>query len=209
MGAKSKFAKVQIILRKRPVREPQKKLCGLPDSDTLSSNAKQAANIAAPGGLFAPMSRNFKEGARMSATANNRGENFLLSIPIGAAATRTEEVTRELTVAHFHADMPEVYGTPMMIYLMEVAAAEAIHPYLPEGWVSVGVTVNVKHLAATPVGFTVTARAEVVAVNEQTVVFTVEAHDGAEKIGEGTHVRAPIELSRFEKRVRAKAKREE
>ncbi|MGI9183037.1 MAG: thioesterase family protein, partial [Longimicrobiaceae bacterium] len=46
-------------------------------------------------------------------------------------------VTRDLTVAHFHAGSPEVYGTPMMIYLMEVAAAAAIQPYLPEGWVSV------------------------------------------------------------------------
>jgi predicted thioesterase len=100
--------------------------------------------------------------------------------------------------------MPEVYGTPMMIYLMEVAAGDAIQKYLPEGWVSVGVVVNVKHLAATPVGFTVTAKAEVVSVSDSTVTFTVEAHDGVEKIGEGTHVRAPIELARFEKRVKSK-----
>ena len=126
-------------------------------------------------------------------------------IPVGASASQSVLVTRELTVAHFHPDMPEVYGTPLMIYLMEVAAADAIKVYLPEGWVSVGVEVNVKHLAATPVGLTVTARAEVVSVEDATVTFTVEAHDGIEKIGEGRHVRAPVHLERFIQRVNLKA----
>jgi fluoroacetyl-CoA thioesterase len=132
----------------------------------------------------------------MKATAN---------IPVGASATKTLEVTRDVTVAHYHDHMPEVFGTPMMIYLMEVAAAEAIEPYLPEGWVSVGVVVNVKHLAATPIGFTVTARAEVLEVGDSTITFAVEAHDGIEKIGEGSHVRAPINMERFMQRVKAKS----
>jgi fluoroacetyl-CoA thioesterase len=126
-------------------------------------------------------------------------------IPIGASATRSVTVTRELTVAHFHPGLPEVYGTPMMIYLMEVAAADAIQPHLPEGWVSVGSEVNVRHLAATPVGLTVTATARVTRVSDGTITFLVEAHDGVERIGEGTHVRAPVELARFEKRVRRKS----
>lgn len=127
------------------------------------------------------------------------------NIPVGASASRSVVVTRELTVAHFHEDMPEVYGTPLMIYLMEVAAAAAIQAYLPEGWVSVGVLVNVKHLAATPVGLTVTARAEVISVEDNTVTFAVEAHDGVEKIGEGRHIRAPIHLERFVRRVKMKS----
>jgi predicted thioesterase len=131
--------------------------------------------------------------------------NATKNIPIGASATTSIEVTREMTVAHFHSHMPEVYGTPMMIYLMELAAAQAIQEYLPDGWVSVGFLVQVKHLAATPVGFIVTARAEVVEVSEQQVTFAIEAHDGIEKIGEGKHVRAPIEIERFEKRVKEKA----
>jgi predicted thioesterase len=126
-------------------------------------------------------------------------------IPIGASASQSVMVTRELTVAHFHPDMPEVYGTPLMIYLMEVTAADAIRKYLPEGWVSVGVVVNVKHLAATPVGLTVTARAEVINVEAHTVTFAVEAHDGIEKIGEGLHVRAPVHLERFVQKVKLKA----
>jgi predicted thioesterase len=126
------------------------------------------------------------------------------AIPVGASASQSVLVTRELTVAHFHPDMPEVYGTPLMIYLMEVTAAEAIQKYLPEGWVSVGVSVNVSHLAATPTGLTVTATAEVVAVEDRTVTFAVEAHDGVEKIGEGRHVRAPIHLERFVQRAKTK-----
>ena len=126
-------------------------------------------------------------------------------IPIGASASKSVIVTRELTVAHFHPDMPEVYGTPLMIYLMEVAAADAIQKYLPQGWVSVGVLVDVKHLAATPVGLTVIARAEVVSVEDHTVIFIVEAHDGIENIGEGRHVRAPVHLERFVQRVKVKS----
>lgn len=95
----------------------------------------------------------------------------------------------------------------LMIYLMEEAAAQAIQEYLPEGWVSVGAMINVKHLAATPVGFKVTARAEVLSINENLVTFAVEAHDGIDKIGEGTQVRAVIETKQFEKRVRLKARR--
>jgi fluoroacetyl-CoA thioesterase len=127
------------------------------------------------------------------------------AIPVGARASETVVVTREFTVAHFHPDMPEVYGTPFMIYLMEVAAAAAIKPFLPEGWVSVGVEVDVKHLAATPAGLTVTATAEVTSVEAHTVTFVVRAHDGVEQIGEGRHVRAPINLERFVQRAKAKS----
>lgn len=127
------------------------------------------------------------------------------AIPIGASASRSVVVTRELTVAHFHPNMPEVYGTPLMIYLMEVAAADAIQQYLPEGWVSVGVLVDVKHLAATPTGLTVTATAKVISIEDAAVIFTVEAHDGIEKIGEGRHIRAPVHLERFVQRVKMKS----
>ena len=130
---------------------------------------------------------------------------LMTNIPVGATGTASIEVTRELTVAHFHPNMPEVYGTPMMIYLMEAASAKAVAAYLPEGWVSVGVVVNIKHLVATPIGFTVTAKAEVVSVSDNTIVFNVEAHDSVEKIGEGTHVRAPVELKRFEQGTASKA----
>jgi fluoroacetyl-CoA thioesterase len=131
----------------------------------------------------------------MNATAN---------IPVGAAATRQIVVTREMTVAHFHDAMPEVFGTPIMIYHMEVTASDAIWSHLPEGWVSVGVLVNIKHLAATPVGDTVTLHAKVLEVGDHQITFAVEAYDSKEKIGEGIHVRAAVEMARFMKRVKAK-----
>jgi predicted thioesterase len=116
----------------------------------------------------------------------------------------TTVVTREITVAHFHPQMPEVYGTPFMIYLMEVAASNAIQEALPEGWISVGAEVNVRHLAPTPVGRTVTANARVLSVNERLITFSVNAHDGVEQIGMGTHVRGVINLARFEQGLQAK-----
>lgn len=127
-----------------------------------------------------------------------------MRIPVGAWASLKETVTREKTVAHFHDDMPEVYGTPFMIYLMELAAANAIAPYLPPGWISVGAEVDVRHLAATPLGFTVVARAEVVEWDGKRVTFAVEARDGAELIGEGRHVRVPVERARFDRGMEAK-----
>jgi len=120
-------------------------------------------------------------------------------IAVGAEGEATTVVTPEVTVRHFHANMPEVYGTPFMIYLMEVAASNAIQPGLPAGWVSVGVDVNIRHLAATPVGRTVTARARVTKVTDRLIEFEVEAHDGKNLIGKGTHSRAPIDLVRFER----------
>lgn len=130
-----------------------------------------------------------------------------IRIPKGAWFAMKETVTPDKTVAHYHKDMPAVYGTPVMIYLMELAAAEALKPYLPAGWVSVGAAVDVRHLAATPVGFTVNVRAEVVAWDGKLVTFSVEAHDGVEKIGEGRHLRAPIERARFDKGVALKEAR--
>lgn len=134
----------------------------------------------------------------MKATAN---------IPLGAVATREIIVTRDMTVAHFHSHMPEVYGTPIMIYHLEVTAELAIRDYLPDGWITVGVAVNVKHLAATPVGAKVTTRAEVIEVGENIIKFAVEAHDGFEKIGEGIHARAPVEMERFMRKVEVKVVR--
>jgi predicted thioesterase len=125
-------------------------------------------------------------------------------IPVGAVASQEIVITRDMTVAHFHEHMPEVYGTPIMIYHLEVTAEAAIRDYLPEGWITVGVVVNVKHLAATPIGAKVTTRAEVTEVGDNTITFSVEAHDGFEKIGEGIHVRAPVEMERFLKRVSRK-----
>ncbi len=125
-------------------------------------------------------------------------------IPIGATATQELIVTEEMTVAHFHAAMPAVYGTPIMILHMENTAGSAISDYLPECWVSVGTVVNVRHLAATPVGAKVTVKATVTGIEGNSVTFDVEAHDSTDKIGDGIHTRAAVDVERFLKRVNAK-----
>ena len=118
-------------------------------------------------------------------------------VPPGISLSRQLVVTPALTVQAVVPDLPPVYATPHMIMFMEIVCTELIRPYLPAGWVSVGARVDVRHLAATPVGFTVTATARVLEVTKSLVVFAVEAHDGMAWIGRGEHDRAPVELQRF------------
>jgi len=118
-------------------------------------------------------------------------------IRLGLSREKTIEVTSELTIATLDGKLPAVYSTPAMICLMEVTAAGAIQPHLPEGYISVGVEVHVRHLAATPLGEQVTATAKIVEVVKNVVKFEVEARDERQLIGSGTHTRAVIELERF------------
>lgn len=122
----------------------------------------------------------------------------------GLCAERSIVVTHELTVQAAYPSLPAVYATPQMIYLMEMAAADAIAESLPAGWGSVGTRVDIEHLAATPVGMTVTAQAEVVTVDERIVRFKVSANDASGPIGRGYHERAMVELERFVRGVESK-----
>src|ERR1700736_5462830 len=106
------------------------------------------------------------------------------NVTIGMTAEQIVKVTSEMTVGHFVAHMPQVYATPMMILHMEMASGSAIASHLPEGFVSVGMDVKVRHLAATPVGHTVRAVSHVIKIDAKSVVFKVEARDGDRKIGE-------------------------
>lgn len=121
------------------------------------------------------------------------------SVAIGMSGEDSVTVTDNLTVAHFVPHMPKVYATPMMILLMETASASAIAPHLPDGFVSVGMEVNVRHLAATPVGHLVRATARVIQVEARSVLFEVEAFDGDRKVGDGTHRRGVVNVAKFEK----------
>jgi predicted thioesterase len=125
------------------------------------------------------------------------------AVRIGMSAECEVTVSEELTVAHFVAGMPKVYATPMMILLMEMASGEAIAPHLPPGFVSVGSEVNVRHLAATPIGRVVRAVARVAQVEAKSVLFAVEAFDGDRKIGEGTHRRGIVDTAKFASRLEA------
>ena len=83
----------------------------------------------------------------------------------------------------------EVFATPALITLFENVCGECIRPFLSEDGFSVGTRVDIRHLGATPLGFEVSEQCEVIEVDRRRVVFRVEAHDGVEKIGEGTHER--------------------
>ena len=126
--------------------------------------------------------------------------NALDNVTLGMTAEKTVTVTAEMTVGHFVAHMPQVYATPMMILHMEIASGSAIASHLPEGFVSVGMDVKVRHLAATPVGRAVRAVSRVIKLDPKSVVFEVEAWDGDRKIGDGTHRRGIVNLREFEKR---------
>jgi predicted thioesterase len=101
-----------------------------------------------------------------------------------------------------------VLATPVMINVIEAAALAAIEHLLPEGHQSLGIHLDVSHVAATPIGLRVTASAEVVHVEGRTVIFNVEARDDYERIGGGTHQRVVVSVARFDERVQRKIRGE-
>ncbi|WP_298256080.1 thioesterase family protein [Bradyrhizobium sp.] len=120
-------------------------------------------------------------------------------IKIGMSAERSLIVPVERTVGHFVPGMPMVFATPMMILEMELASADAIKPCLDQGWVTVGTEVDIRHLAATPVGATVRTLARVVAVERRLIRFEVEAFDDKRRIGDGRHARGLVNVEAFTK----------
>ncbi|MGH8713334.1 MAG: thioesterase family protein [Casimicrobiaceae bacterium] len=128
------------------------------------------------------------------------------SIPVGARGTFSLVVTADHLANRFKdATLPPVLATPVMIMTMENAALNAIKPYLSAGESAVGTRIDVRHLAATPAGRTVTADAEVTHVAGREIAFRIDAADGVGQIGTGTHERMVIDLSRFIARLNAKA----
>jgi fluoroacetyl-CoA thioesterase len=125
-------------------------------------------------------------------------------IKIGMSAERMLVVPPERTVGYLVAGMPMVYATPMMILEMELVSGDAINRYLEPGWVTVGTEVDIRHLAATPVGAKVRTTARVIAVERRVIRFAVEAFDESRRIGEGRHARGLVNVEAFTKRFAAK-----
>ncbi len=120
----------------------------------------------------------------------------------GELETRVDENN---VASHVGSGSAAVFATPAMIALMERASVAAVDPHLPAGQASVGIEIDVRHLAATPLGMTVRARSELLEVDGRRLTFRVEAFDEAEKIGEGRHRRAIIDVERFLAKVAQKA----
>lgn len=118
-------------------------------------------------------------------------------VAIGMTGEAEVVVTPEITVGGHVPGMPMVYGTPFMILLMEIASGNAIRPHLPEGYVSVGSHVDVRHLAPTPLGRRVVAKSRVIEKTRSSVLFEVQAYDGERLIGEGRHRRGIVDARGF------------
>ena len=124
-------------------------------------------------------------------------------IKVGMSAERTLIVPPERTVGHFVRGMPMVYATPMMILEMEMTSGDAINKFLEPGWITVGTEVDIRHLAASPVGATVRTTSKVIAVERRVIRFEVEAFDERRRIGEGRHARGLVNLESFNRRLGA------
>lgn len=109
------------------------------------------------------------------------------------------------TAAHMGSGLVSVYATPALVALMENAAVHALEGHLSPGQTTVGGQIDLRHLAATPVGMRVRARAELVDVQGRKLTFHIQAWDEAEQIGEANHVRFLIEEETFMAKVRAKS----
>src|SRR5437764_11694485 len=133
--------------------------------------------------------------ASLSATAKEGIRNMALKPGLTGEATTT--VVHENTAAHVGAGGVEVFATPMMIALMENAAWRAVADQLEPGYVTVGTVVNIRHLAATPLGQQVRATAKLIEIDGRRLVFQVEAYDEQRQIGEGRHERFIVNLERF------------
>ncbi len=128
----------------------------------------------------------------------------MTAIEAGMTGTATITVGEEQTAPRIGSGKIPVLATPVMINLMEAAALDAVEHLLPEGHQSLGTHLDVSHVAATPVGLEVRATAEVTAIEGRKIHFKVEAHDEAELIGAGSHVRVVVEVARFDRRVQKK-----
>lgn len=102
----------------------------------------------------------------------------------------------------------EVFSTPFLVALAEAAGVEALKDKLEAGNTSVGTSITVNHLNATPLGDKVYAVATVVAIEGRKVSFTFEAFDSVEKIGDGKHDRFVLNAERFASKVASKTKKQ-
>ncbi len=127
-----------------------------------------------------------------------------MELKAGIKGQTEVEVVFENTAAAVGSGAMEVFSTPSMIALMEKAALESVMPALDEGQTTVGVRLEVSHLAATPMGMTVRAESELLSIEKRMLHFKVAAYAGEELVGEGTHIRCIVDAQRFMSKTLAK-----
>ena len=129
----------------------------------------------------------------------------MTNLPLGTTGESTILVSNSNAISFLGDESARVLGTPYLIGHLEMTARDSVQPFLDEGSDTVGVRVDVRHLAATPLGMRVTFRSELTGIEDRRLHFKVEAFDDKEKIGEGTHERAIINIAKFASRLKAKA----
>ena len=128
-------------------------------------------------------------------------------LTVGLKHSRSVVVTDDLTPAHLRNDPIRVLSTPDMIRLVEQTAIEAVKPHLADGQTTVGTRVDLAHLAATPVGMTVTITVELTEVDRRKLGFKVEVRDELDEAGKGTHERFIIDSAQRLPRLQQKLDR--
>ncbi len=126
---------------------------------------------------------------------------------VGMTFERTITVTERETARHLAGKGVQVFATPEMVRLMEECALEGVLPYLQPDQNTVGVRVEMRHLAATPIGMKVTARCTLVEMDRRRLVFKAEIQDELEKVGEGSNERFIVERTKHEQRLAEKLAR--
>lgn len=126
-------------------------------------------------------------------------------LKLGTIGTAELVVAPEHTAPRVGSGRIAVLATPVMINLIEAAALACVEHLLPEGHQSLGIHLDVKHFAATPVGMRVTATVELTGIEGRRLSFRVLARDEVEPIGEGSHERVVVKVDRFDQRVQRKA----
>lgn len=122
----------------------------------------------------------------------------------GRVGSATLSVGEEHTAPRLGSGRAPVFASPAMVALIEAAAVACVEDQLAEGQETLGIHVDVEHIAATPVGLTVTATAELIEVDGRKLVFRVEARDAREIIGRGRHTRIVVDSARFRAKAQAK-----
>jgi predicted thioesterase len=121
----------------------------------------------------------------------------LSNLQIGVLGDKELIVSSENTASKYGSGLIDVFATPAMIALMEQTAQLSIQPFLPEGKITLGIEVNIKHLKATPIGVLVKCNSKLIEIDGKTLLFEVFAYDETGLIGKGTHTRYIVDANKF------------
>ena len=128
-------------------------------------------------------------------------------LQVGLTFEKTITVTEDHAARHLAGKGIRVFSTPEMVRLMEECALEAVLPHLQPNQDTVGIRVEMRHLAATPMGMKVTARCTLVEIDRRRLIFKAEMHDELEKVGEGMNERFIVDKGKHEHHIAEKVAR--